>query len=227
MNLKLRFLPQIIVRTPVNSIDENIDDLVFSEAIYISSCDLYDEFKKTDKLEIESNPRYKKIKLSLHKYKIRANYRCTPFGLMAGVSTALWGTKNDIKFDTNPKKQFYRKTRLDMNVICEIVKELEKEHFIKPYLKFYPNTSIYLIGNNYRYVEYTYNNNQRQYHVNNVEFTPYLELILNSSKKGLTQLQLAQLLIDDEINEDDANAYLNEVIFSQILINQLEIQGFF
>ena len=31
-----------------------------------------------------------------------------------------------------------------------------------------------------------------------------------------------RLLIDDEINEDDANAYLNEVIFSQILINQLE-----
>lgn len=222
MNLKLRFLPQIIVRTPVNSIDENSDDLVFSEAIYISSCDLYDDLKKTNKQEIESNPRYKKIKLSLHKYKIRASYRCTPFGLMAGVNTALWRTKNDIKFDTNPKKQFYRKTRLDMNVICEIVKELEKEHFIKPYLKFYPNTSIYLIGNNYRYVEYTYNNNQRQYHVNNVEFTPYLELILNSSKKGLTQLQLAQLLIDDEINEDDANAYLNEVIFSQILINQLE-----
>ena len=162
MNLKLRFLPQIIVRTPVNSIDENIDDLVFSEAIYISSCDLYDDLKKTNKQEIEGNLRYKKIKLSLHKYKIRASYRCTPFGLMAGVNTALWRTKNDIKFDTNPKKQFYRKTRLDMNVICEIVKELEKEHFIKPYLKFYPNTSIYLIGNNYRYVEYTYNNNQRQ-----------------------------------------------------------------
>lgn len=222
MNHNLRFLPQIIVRSPLNSIDGNIDDLVFSEAIYLSSCDLYNELKKAGKQAIENDPNLKKIKFSLQKYKSRASYRCTPFGLMAGVNTALWGTKNEIKFDANPQKQFYRKTRLDMNVLCEIVKELEKEDFIKPYLKFYPNNSIYLIGNNCRYIEYTYNNNQRQYHINNVEFTPYLQLILNASKKGLTQLQLAQLLIGDEITEEDAIGYLNEVITSQILINQLE-----
>lgn len=222
MNRNLRFLPQIIVRTPLNTINGDIDDVILSEAIYLSSCDLYDELKKTDKLEIESNPNFKKIKLSLHKYKSRASYRCTPFGLMAGVNTALWGGKNEIKFDVNPQKQFYRKTRLDMNVLCEIVNEIEKKDCIKPHLKFYPNTSIYLIGNNYRYVEYIYNNNQRQYHINNVEFTPYLELVLKASKKGLTQIQLAQLLIDDDINEEDAIAYLNEIISSQILINQLE-----
>jgi thiopeptide-type bacteriocin biosynthesis protein len=222
MNLNLRFLPQIIVRTPLNSIHEDIDDLVFHEAIYLSSNDLYDELTKTNKLEIESNPSFKKIKLSLHKYKSRASYRCTPFGLMAGINTAFWSQKNNIKFDIIPKKQFYRKTRLDMNVLCEIVKKIENEVFIKPYLKFYPNTSIYLIGNNYRYVEYTYINNQRQYQINNIEWTPYLELILKASKKGLTQLQLAQLLVDNENNEEDANAYLNEVITTQILINQLE-----
>ncbi|HRG01693.1 MAG TPA: lantibiotic dehydratase [Bacteroidia bacterium] len=222
MNHNLRFLPQIIVRSPLSSIDGDIDDLSFSEAIYLSSTDLYEESVKTKKSSVANNTNLKKVQLSLQKYKSRASYRCTPFGLMAGINTALWGEKNEIKFDTHPHKQFYRKTRLDMNVLCNIVKELEKEEYIEPYLKFYPNSSIYLVGSNLRYIEYSLQNNQRYYHINNVETTPYLKLILTASIKGLTKMQLAELLINDDITKEDAINYINEIISSQILTHHLE-----
>ncbi|MES2568165.1 MAG: lantibiotic dehydratase [Bacteroidota bacterium] len=222
MNYKLRFLPQIIVRSPLNPIDSDVTTDMFTEAIYLSSNDLSSELKKTDKSNKKNESNFEKVKLSLHKYKIRASFRCTPFGLMAGVNTAKWNKENEILLDASPQNQFYRKTRLDMNVLCEIVKEAEQKEFIKPYLKYQPNSSLYLIGNNFRYVEYTYINNQRHYHINNVEFTSYLKLILEESQKGLTQLQLAKLLIDDDITEADAINYLDELIASQILVNQLE-----
>ena len=133
-----------------------------------------------------------------------------------------WGIKNEITIDANLKQSLNRKTRLDMNVLCGLAQELAKQYFIKPHLIFYPNSSIYLIGNSYRYVEYYYVNNVRFHKLNKVDFSEYLKCILEESKCGLTHKQLTALLVNDEISEDEASNFIDELITSQLIVNQLE-----
>lgn len=212
MNKDLQFLPEIIVRSPINSINESSHQLIFKEALYISSPDLYREL-------YEKNKRSVKINISLHKYTSRASNRSTPFGLFAGVSTATWGQKNNILCDSD-LKSLYRKTRLNIDVLHQLMNELVKENYIKPYLKFHTNSSIYLIGNTYRYVECQKINSKITYELNSVERTPYLDLILHESQNELSETQLAQLLVNKDIRIEESTAYIKELIDSQILINQ-------
>jgi thiopeptide-type bacteriocin biosynthesis protein len=222
MNQNLYFLPQIIVRSPLNPTNDFNENILFIEALYISSPDLYHEIIKKENKAEKNNPSLQKRNISLHKFSNRASNRCTPFGLFAGINLATWGNENEILLDSTVKNSLYRKTCLNMPVLCNLVKEIETKDFIKPYLKYYSNTSIYLIGDNYRYVEHYDINNKRTHQINSVDQSPYLELILHESAKGLTELQLVQLLINDDINSDEATGFINELISSQILVNQFE-----
>ncbi len=76
---KLKFDPHFILRTPLNSVNGNISEKIFSEALYLSTPVFYEEYKKnTLKLLIESKE-LKKVNISTYKYKTRASTRCTPF----------------------------------------------------------------------------------------------------------------------------------------------------
>ncbi|MCD6020034.1 MAG: Lantibiotic dehydratase domain protein [Bacteroidetes bacterium] len=218
----LHFFPNFIFRSPLNATKKNIDEKAFSEALYLSTPTLYDEYQKFITNSLSDLKEIKKVGISLYKYQSRASNRCTPFGLFAGLGIGEWQNQNDIMLNANLKDVLKRKTRLDMNVLCSLAQELSKQLFIKPYLKLYPNTSIYLIGNSYRYVEYNYINNRRFHKINKVDFTPYLEHILNQSKIGLTQEQISLLLINDEISKQEVDDFINELIDVQLLITQLE-----
>ncbi len=218
----MQFLPHYIFRSPLNPTHIIFNDSVFNEAIYLSTPTLHEEYQKHLINPLTDVKGLKKLNISLYKYQTRASNRCTPFGLFAGLSIGEWQTQNKITLDANLNQTLNRKTRLDMNVLCTLAQELSKKDFIKPYLKFYPNTSIYLIGDSYRYVEYYYHNNHRFHKINKVDFSEYLLCILNESKVGLNQYQLIQLLINDDISEEEASDFVNELISAQILINQLE-----
>ena len=218
----MNFLPHIIFRTPLNSTSTVLNVDAFNEALYLSSPILQSEFKKHLTKPLTDAKELKKLNISLYKYQTRASHRCTPFGLFAGLSVGQWSEKNNIEFDSDLKKSLNRKTRLDMNVLCGLAQELAKQDFIKPHLIFYPNSSIYLVGNSYRYVEYYYVNSVRFHKINKVDFSEYLEFILNESKSGLTHCQLTTLLVSDDITEEEASNFIDELISSQLLINQLE-----
>lgn len=219
----MRFLPQIIFRSPINSCTNNVINTdIFNEALYLSSPVLCNEYQKHLTQPSTDSKEIKKLDVSLYKYQSRAKYRCTPFGLFAGLSIANWGDENDIVLDANLKNTLYRKTRLDMNVLCNLAQELSKQDFIKPHLKFYPNTSIYNIGSHYRYIEYYYNNTIRFHKINKVDLSSYLQDVLRESKAGLTYSQLTQVLISEDISIDEASSFIDELVASQLLINNLE-----
>ena len=66
------------------------DNELFKEAVYLASHHLYERFEKwlNGTIHWKKNPTKEEQKLikSLLKYWLRASYRCTPFGTMAGVS---------------------------------------------------------------------------------------------------------------------------------------------
>jgi thiopeptide-type bacteriocin biosynthesis protein len=219
----MKFLPQIIFRSPINSCTNNVINTgVFNEALYLSSPVLCNEYQKHLTQPSTDSKEIKKLDISLYKYLSRSKYRCTPFGLFAGLSIGSWGDENNIVLAANLKNTLNRKTRLDMNVLCNLAQELSKQDFIKPHLKFYPNTSIYNIGSHYRYIEYYYNNNNRFHKINKVDFSAYLQDVLRESKDGLTYSQLTQVLISEDISIDEAISFIDELVASQLLINNLE-----
>jgi thiopeptide-type bacteriocin biosynthesis protein len=193
----------------------------FLEALYIASPALYDEAVKLN-LSQEPDEKSKRIVYSLIKYLSRYATRCTPFGLFGGFSTlpvTNANTEVSIADIDAPRKV----TRLDMNYLCALSQDLEKHPHVKPFLHFFPNTSLYSINGQYRYIEYRYNEaGMRMHHLSSAEQSEYLDSVLAQAKKGVMIGTLVNSLISDEITEEDAQEFVEQVIESQLLVSELE-----
>lgn len=226
------YFPTAFVRVPLASYAqiENIDWTIlaqriyqpeFLEALYIASPALYEEAIKLN-LSQEPDEKSKRIAYSLIKYLSRYATRCTPFGLFGGFSTlpiTNANTEVSINHIGTPRKV----TRLDMNYLCALSQDLEKHPHVKPFLHFFPNTSLYSINGQYRYIEYRYNaTGMRMHHLSSAEQSEYLDLVLAQAKKGVTIGQLATSLVSDEITEEEAQEFVAQVLESQLLVSELE-----
>lgn len=195
---------------------------MFEEALYLSTPVLYAQYKKHAAAPLTDAKALRKLHLSLYKYHSRAVSRCTPFGLFAGPGVGEWKNENCIVLDADLQQSLVRKTRPDMNVVCALAQELARQQYILPYLKFYPNSSLYKAGDYYRYVEYAYKGNSRQHKLTRVEHSPYLEKILLQARAGLTHAELAGLITDNEITHEEAAMFIDDIIAAQLLVSQLE-----
>jgi thiopeptide-type bacteriocin biosynthesis protein len=224
----MKFLNQFIFRTPLcpfhgNPANEVGGHNLFHEALYLSSPGLLEELlKQGESTAAPDAGQFSKLVVSRYKYQARASHRCTPFGLFAGLGIGNWGSKNEIIQSINPAEALNRKTRLDMNVVCTLTQELARQNFIKPFLIYFPNSSIYRVGDTFRYIEYHYVNNQRHHKINKVDYNEFLQLLFQNAVNGLSHSQLCELLISDEVTREEATAFVDELIASQLLINQLE-----
>lgn len=193
----------------------------FLEALYIASPALYEEVTKLDFTQ-RPDEKSKRIIYSLIKYLARYSTRCTPFGLFGGFATLpISNAPTEVRIENIgiPRKV----TRLDMNYLCALTQDLEKHPDIKPFLRFYPNTSLYSINGQYRYVEYRYNGGgMRVHHLSSAEQSEYLEAVLARAQKGASLYNLAEVLVSEEITPQEALEYVEEVVASQLLVSELE-----
>ncbi|WP_428229085.1 lantibiotic dehydratase family protein [Flavobacterium sp.] len=203
------------------SIKELLNDNQIKESLFLASPELYNEVEKWISSENYAADKARKIKISILKYFIRMSTRCTPFGLFSGCGFGEFDSKTTINIDNS--KSFYRRTRFDMQFIVNLGNELQANSIIQNKLLFYPNTTLYKLGEGYRYIQYTLDQNIRKYSLEAVKRTPYLDLVLENSFLGISKIKLANLLISDEISEIEAIEYLEELISHQILISELEL----
>ncbi len=212
-----------IFRTPLfpfNYIHKKIsseEERLFQNAIYIASPELYSELSKSNFTLLT-----KRQQVTIYKYFSRSYSRCTPFGLFAGCSVGSLG--DDSTFEI--KNIFSHKviTRLDMDCIGEIIHKLEADKLIVECLTYYPNDSIYKIGDSYRYVESFFLKTHRLHQISSVEHTEYLELILKEAQNGKKIKQLYEVLIQQGIEFDEAKEYIHDLIASQILVSNLQLK---
>lgn len=190
---------------------------VFKESIYLSSPSLYNEYLKFIKGSIVSEKQKERIFFSLYKYYIRIQTRCTPFGLFAGCGIGEWGTKSRIT--TN---EYYRYSRLDSTVLQEILNFLAKDSLFCSHLKYYPNNSIYSIGDKLRYIESKTIGEKLHYQISSVSNNIYLSRIINFSAKGVTISELTNFLLNENVSQIEAEFYIQELIKEQILIIEIE-----
>lgn len=195
------------------------DNKLIKESIYIASPSLCNNLDKWLKGGESKNE--KKLKLSLLKYLTRMSSRCTPFGTFSGVTLGCFSKeKSSILLDDIHTHK--KHTRLDMNFLVSFSQELSKIQEIKNEMKYYPNSSMYRIGNEIRYVEYYYFNGERIHNIISVSNSKYLNIILNKAVKGRRIKELVNDLLECDISKKDAEDFINELIESQILISQIE-----
>ncbi len=146
--------------------------------------------------------------------------RCTPFGLFSGVGLGKFNYENNSLYENELLK--VRDTKLDMHLLVSLAKTLEKNSHIRSQLQYFPNNSIYKIGKKIRYVEYEYKEGKRDYIISSAPLSEELSQILNFTKQGKTSSQIAEILIGDEINYEEANSFIKELIDNQVLVSELE-----
>lgn len=195
-------------------------DKIFQESIFLASPDLYKELNKWLDNSVEDKKKTEKLKTSILKYISRMSSRCTPFGLFAGYSIGEFAEENEIILEGAKKNS--RNTRLDMNYLVALSQDLEKIKPIKKQLYFFPNSSIYKIGNQFRFIEYRYHKNRRTHYTVAVEHNQYLDSIIEKARNGALIKDLVIILVNQGIDVRNAIEYVNELISSQMLISELE-----
>ncbi|AWK05748.1 hypothetical protein HYN56_16490 [Flavobacterium crocinum] len=239
MNNKFPYknFPSYILRAPLLSFTEfekltrdfeiNNDELkklcnssVVKEAIFLASVPLYKEMEKwLGGLDMPQK-KVEKLKESLLKYISRMCSRCTPFGLFAGVAVGKFEDISEIEFN---EPQFNgRTTRLDMNYLVWLSQKIAVIHDIKRELKYFPNNSIYRVGNKIRYIEYNYLNNKRLHQISEVDCTNYLDEIINRATEGVLLNDLVLILCKYGAEKNQATEFIEELIKNQLLFSELE-----
>lgn len=224
-----------VVRTPLFSYKElitgtdgeiqsilaqRINDAVFLEAIYWASPSLYDLVLKL-KAGVLKEEKRDRVLNALTKYLIRASSRCTPYGIFAGCSI---GKVNELKTAVSDVKEsdYRRVVRIDMGFLADLVTHLNQDEFIYPLLNYYPNSSLYGIGNDYRYIECELDEGQRSYQLSAVENTALLKEILEAAQSGITREKIF-LLTGAETTAEEQSDFFDMLIQSQLLVSELEI----
>ncbi|MEZ4687169.1 MAG: lantibiotic dehydratase family protein [Bacteroidia bacterium] len=228
---------QFLVRTPLFSLDffnglfdaERIDDEklrevlttdVVREAIYVGSPQLHSEIDRWLEGRVTSPKRVRKFKVSVCKYLARMSTRSTPFGLFAGFALGSFGKTSEVRLGLVQENR--RHTRLDMNYLFALCHQVSSQEGLQSQLHYYPNSSIYTMGHQYRYVEYRYKKTRRTHHMVGIERSPYLEKILGKARQGATLNALANSIVEPDIPFEDARYFVDELVKCQLLVPELE-----
>ena len=192
-----------------------LKDPYIKEALYIASRDLYQQIERFDKLNEKEQMR---INNSIMRYISRMSTRCTPFGLFAGCTTGVFDKKTNVLLS----QKYDRYTRLDMNFLCTLAQYLSNIPEIKQELIYFPNNTLYTIGNEYRYIEYKYLKNERIYQISSTPKTSYLNKIISRSINGIYIKDLYSCIRNDAISQYEIANYIDNLIQSQILVSELD-----
>lgn len=196
--------------------DAIIRDPMFQEAIYIASPILYNEMQKLLNKEVIPEKKKNRIENALYRYFSRMSTRCTPFGLFSSISVG------KIEYSSKILLESYKFSfRLDMQVLYHIYVKLLEISEIKYRIKYYPNTSLYKLGNTFRYVECINVENNFEYQFVSLKSTKILDKILGLAKKGVTIEDVINYLLMFDFEKDSILEYVDDLIKSQVLISGL------
>jgi hypothetical protein len=235
-DFKIKCYSEYILRTPLFSLTSYLEliqnyssekaialynNVVIKEAINLASPELKKGLDKwaSDISEL-SEDKKKAFELTFLKYLSRMSSRCTPFGLFAGCSVGNLSAETNIILDslTNHK----RFTQFDMHYWVALLQDIAKRRDVAAHLNFFPNTSIYEIGEFYRFVEYKYEGTKREHTISAIRKTDLLKQIQFQAKTGITIDEMIFFLADDESEKEEALEFISRLIAFQFLVSELD-----
>jgi lantibiotic biosynthesis protein len=193
---------------------------VTQEALYIASPVMHERLMRWLDDKIDNPEKKEKTELSLIKYMTRMSSRCTPYGLFASCTSGIISGETSIQLCD--KADLLPWGRLDMDYLCELHAQFLKQKSICNQLRFYPNSSLYRCGYDWRLIESRLKKTTgRSYHLVEMGYSFHLEKILVSAGSGKSPEELAAIIMDHEISSADAIEFIYELIDSQVLVDEL------
>ena len=162
-------------------------------------------------------------------------------GAGAGLPPAADAAGPRTRLVLQPRAAYRRHTRLDMDYLFALCEELERDAGMRRELRYRPNSSLYRAAGRLRYAEARLDDKVRSHHLVAVESSDYLEATLERARGGARAADLAAALVTTtesgegaaaeggegaadpqlEISQEDADAFLAELIDSQVLVSDL------
>lgn len=189
------------------------------DALFVASPGLETEVQVW--MERPNTDRGRRIEWALTRYLARMAGRATPFGLFSGISVGTLDRRT--RLETAPRTQYERHTRLDNDYLFALSEHLTQQPDIRDQLVFWPNDSLFESGDRLRYVEARLQDKRRSHQLVTVEYSEYVAASLKRAQAGATPRALALALVHDdpEIELDEARAFIDELIDSQLLVSRL------
>lgn len=196
-----------------------INESVFEESIFLASPALHSELLRM-RQGLKDEKEVSRISESLFRYLLRMSYRCTPFGLFAGIS--IGSISNYTTINLSKCINYKKNTRLDTHFLSSFVGHMIRDQGVKNSIKWYTNNTIYKINNKLRYIEYRVDNNSRTHHLTHVDYSEYVQSIIDKAQRGATLFELVNVLLASKISVSEAKVFIDEMISGCLLSSELE-----
>ena len=193
----------------------------FRESIRMASPELLstiDKWKNNPKnINTEKNT---KLEHTLLKYVARIATRCTPFGLFAGCAVGDFANETNIVVAAT--HEYSRHTQFDMHFWVNLLDEFSSRKEVQEQLLYFPNNSLYAIGDFYRFVAYKYVNSKREHSICALRKSELLAVLIQESANGMKMDAMITFLADDDSEKEDAIEFIQELIDMQFLVSELD-----
>jgi class I lanthipeptide synthase len=184
------------------------------DAIFVASPSL-DETLEVWQKEPDSQ-RGRKLEPAVVSYFSRAAARATPFGLFAGYTTGTIDTQTRLQLPA--WERYQRHSRLDMDYLWALAEVVERDPQLRKALSYEPNSSLYEVAGRLRLAEARLTGSGRSYQLVAVDKSPYLTAVLERAQGGAALEAVAEVLVDDEISQAEAEEYVAELVENQLLV---------
>ncbi|WNB18527.1 lantibiotic dehydratase [Marivirga arenosa] len=195
----------------------------FEELIYWSSPHLFKELLKLKAGSLKSEKEGKVLR-SLYSYLVRSYSRPTPFGISAGFSLAnlkYYNKKilNSGKIGSANPSYYKRLVSPDIRFFSALLNYILDKTEIFEKIRYFPNPSIYKLGNTFRFHEQLSNG---EYRISTIEVDSVIEKLLHEiDMKGATFHNILDLLGSD-FDFKERKIFVKELIAENVLINEFQ-----
>ncbi len=220
------FNPYLFLRTPALSYKDydsaKLEDIIktkfFQSAIFFASESLYMEICSNN---FDYGRLDDKVKLSLQKYFNRMCYRPTPFGMFSAFCSLNWSSGEYAgKCILEEKDEVY--INPDFQFTAELARRMESSgEFSK--VRYFPNDTVYGMKGEKRYLTGRFDDKRKktEFFINSFETNRVLNRLLNYCRLGKTRAEMEQWLSEFVDENEDAKAYVNDLIAEGLLITEL------
>ena len=200
------------------------NDEVFRESIFLASYELYSEWARLCQDDPSlSLVKRNRINNSILKYYIRITTRSTPFGTFASHSA--FELNSEYKnIEAGNMNAIRRYTTLDLSFLFQVIVLINRDF---PEVHEYElNDSIYKLGDYYRYIETTIQNEKRVYTLSSLEKDELLDFLVETvAAQSYSFDNLVALVAEnvEGVSEEDAKYYIFSLIDAQFFKSNFDI----
>ena len=202
---------------PVKAALALIEDPNIKEALFVASPALLKQLTTT---QVKDAKKMERAGYALVKYLLRMATRSTPFGLFSSVSVGYFSSAPSSS--VTGTATFSRRTRLDFGVLGLLYEHLVTMPEIQEKLAFIPNSSLYAIGADYRYIVKSGDLDQRKYSLQQVIGSEMLGQVISFFKDGKTIAQLIKFLSKAGYDADDAQEFAMSLVEAQLVMPSIQ-----